>query len=927
MNEPEPKAKMKNNESFCIEKILCYIFKNFLYIIGSSNCKRKHRVMKIDRRKARELIIQFEDTVYTTDELNAYRIQEGFDHSKKIQTIVAFGIVGFVRFMEGYYLILIVKRRCIALIGAHCIYKIEDTKMVYVPNEEKTILDEMKCLKVFANVDLKSDFYFSYSYDLSNTIQYNLMSDRSEEHRNLVYGFGTPNTAWERNCSPTIESEIVSFRQSDRNIYINPNMKFVWNEFLLEPMNDVHNDFFLYICYGFVGQVALPIEGRNLMLTLIARRSKKYAGTRYLKRGVNCDGYSANEVETEQIVHDGNISSFRHGLFSSYVQVRGSVPIYWSQNIAKMTPKPSINIDINDPFFEAAGKHFNHLMHQYGSPIIVFNLVKRKEKHLQESILYNEFESLIEYLNQFIPRKHHIMLVGYDMAKSKKQNDNVINYLAIIANYLMKKTGFFQNRLFTIEQNICCDIANNHRACDNGGSKSIRSLHQTGIIRVNCVDCLDRTNTAQCVIGTVALSYQLYSMGVLNEPELSFDSGCVQLLEELYEDHGDTLALQYGGSQLVHRMKTYRRSAPITTQSKDIMQSLSRYYSNAFEDWNKQTAINMFLGIYDKNQNCPLITEVSTDYELHHQFYGENLKIITDKYEAYEKKLSIEQNYNRLTKWWSDKVAITLPRAAKEIFKFQSENFDDDQDHYHHRFIKRIINYDWFFDVHRLQENTVLSETFLFNMKRLKCLGSFAKKTSQTYWTKSIRTNLIDTIKRDNSDAFAESDRDEKIIIRFENNYKNFVLKNIPEYLIEDRFKTKKSTKKMNSTKIFRTPSSSTSFSSLESSLMRSKKSFQSSRIVSPSSSSSLILSNVLKSTTSNKRYLQQEWINNREYYRHYFDNLNRINQNNRFESNVSYRIYSLTLKRIQSMRNPLSSDNLNKYRNYLRLKNFYNDL
>ncbi len=58
---------------------------------------------------------------------------------------------------------------------------------------------------------------------------------------------------------------------------------------------------------------------------------------------------------------------------------------------------------------------------------------------------------------------------------------------------------------------------------------------------------------------------------------------CVcRLFEELYEDHGDTLSLQYGGSQLVHRVKTYRKIAPWTQHSKDIMQTLSRYYSNAF---------------------------------------------------------------------------------------------------------------------------------------------------------------------------------------------------------------------------------------------------------------------------------------------------------------------------------------------------------
>ena len=55
-----------------------------------------------------------------------------------------------------------------------------------------------------------------------------------------------------------------------------------------------------------------------------------------------------------------------------------------------------------------------------------------------------------------------------------------------------------------------------------------------------------------------------------------------RILEELYEAHGDTLALQYGGSQMVHRIRTYRKIAPWTSYSRDIMQTVSRYYSNAF---------------------------------------------------------------------------------------------------------------------------------------------------------------------------------------------------------------------------------------------------------------------------------------------------------------------------------------------------------
>ena len=41
--------------------------------------------------------------------------------------VSAFGIFGFVRFLGGYYIILIKSRRRVALIGPHFIYKIEET--------------------------------------------------------------------------------------------------------------------------------------------------------------------------------------------------------------------------------------------------------------------------------------------------------------------------------------------------------------------------------------------------------------------------------------------------------------------------------------------------------------------------------------------------------------------------------------------------------------------------------------------------------------------------------------------------------------------------------------------------------------------------------------------------------------------------------
>lgn len=46
--------------------------------------------------------------------------------------------VGFVRFTEGYYLILVTSRQKVALIGSHLIYKVEGTHMIYIPGDKST---------------------------------------------------------------------------------------------------------------------------------------------------------------------------------------------------------------------------------------------------------------------------------------------------------------------------------------------------------------------------------------------------------------------------------------------------------------------------------------------------------------------------------------------------------------------------------------------------------------------------------------------------------------------------------------------------------------------------------------------------------------------------------------------------------------------
>ncbi|KAJ2794930.1 phosphatidylinositol-3,5-bisphosphate 5-phosphatase, partial [Coemansia helicoidea] len=118
---------------------------------------------------------------------------------------------------------------------------------------------------------------------------------------------------------------------------------------------------------------------------------------------------------------------------------------------------------------------------------------------------------------------------------------------------------------------------------------------QTGIVRSNCIDCLDRTNAAQSIIGKVVLAHQLFELGQIDLPDLSFNTDAAMIIEEMYHDLGNTIALQYGGSHLVNTVQTYRRSTNWRSHSRDIVESLRRYYSNSLLDMERQEAITYFL--------------------------------------------------------------------------------------------------------------------------------------------------------------------------------------------------------------------------------------------------------------------------------------------------------------------------------------------
>ncbi|CEQ38924.1 SPOSA6832_00369, partial [Sporobolomyces salmonicolor] len=563
---------------------------------------------------------------------------------------------GFVRFTSTYYLILIKSRTPVGLIGGHYIYHCESTHLrpIAPPTLGVTNTEEAKRLAVFQSVDLNKNFYFrragfvlgeakplltrirldSYTYDLTHTLQHNFTRGSATP------GPPAPNGA----ALPTWKD------------------KFVWNHHLLVPMFQnlkSNSPWILPLIYGFVDQAKLAVFGRSAYITLIARRSRHFAGARFLRRG----GFVANEVETEQIVSEAlttpfhapapsshthtHIPSTRAPSFSnqgaipypvqhqnrrpnprytSHVQARGSIPLFWVQDTSNSAIKPPIEMTIRDPYYAAAARHFDDLFEAYGvadstrtsasstrrSASRVFFLSSKSASNTSTSSSRTRTRSFTSLTTSLKPRRSEFpsfpsrsaMSLMFSRTLPKMQWSRRTSSIPAQnrrAESFLPKTS---RRSFLpckgLDRHLHCLRAEQlHNAPDRSckSESSGRTASHTIAERSHALFG-SRTNAAQFVIGKVALGHQLRALGIVNDPKLGWDSDAINLLTEIYHDHGDTIAIQYGGSHLVNTVESYRTKVPQwSSHSRDMVENIKRYYANSFVDAEKQAGIDLFLGI------------------------------------------------------------------------------------------------------------------------------------------------------------------------------------------------------------------------------------------------------------------------------------------------------------------------------------------
>ncbi|KAG5224629.1 phosphoinositide phosphatase SAC [Salix suchowensis] len=669
-NDPET-----DHNSYSLEKFRLYETRQRFYLVGSDRNKQLFRVLKIDRSEPSDLNISEDPVVYSPQEIKnlLQRIAEGNRATGGLNFVVkAYGIAGCIKFLESYYLILVTKRRQIGFICGHAIYGIDESQLITIPHvsvqtdvaHSKT---ELRYKKLLSSVDLTKDFFFSYTYPIMQSLQKNVTSTGED---------GMP--------------------------YDN---MFVWNAYLTRAIRSRCGNtiWTIALVHGNFKQIRLSIFGRDFSVSLVSRRSRHFAGTRYLKRGVNDMGRVANDVETEQIVLNEDAGTYK-GKMSSIVQMRGSIPLFWSQEASRFSPKPDIILQRYDPTYQATILHFEDLGKRYGSPIIVLNLIKTFEKRPREMMLRREFANAVGYLNTMLSEEKQLQFIHWDFHKfAKSKSANVLAVLGAVASQALDLTGFYYSgkpkivkrtanqlsrtstgrdlrvnsgdpaRIGSNNENLNSMI-NQDRESDSNQLKKQDKVgeegphFQSGVLRTNCIDCLDRTNVAQYAYGLAALGRQLLAMGLTDMPKVDPDSTIAAALMDMYQSMGDALAQQYGGSAAHNTVFLERQGKwKATTQSSEFIKSIKRYYSNENTDGEKQDAINLFLGYFQPQEGKPPLWELDSDYHLH--VYGN----------AIQEEDPCPDNCNLETNAKPARVGITLapiPACREDFLRVKLTSFD-----------------------------------------------------------------------------------------------------------------------------------------------------------------------------------------------------------------------------------------------------------
>ncbi|KAJ7449948.1 SacI homology domain-containing protein [Mycena latifolia] len=436
--------------------------------------------------------------------------------------------------------------------------------------EQHTELEDKivkECIREFT----KGGMYFSYTFDITRSLQHKqeLVTKTQKQHALLADLNALPSPdpdpgAQDCKTDPLVEPHptLPLWRRVDR--------QFWWNEWMAKPFIDagVH-PYVLPIMQGYYQIAAFTIPPHPLTheqdalvdYIIVSRRSRDRAGLRYQRRGIDDDAHVANFVETETIMRverEGRANVF------SYVQIRGSIPLFWTQTGYGLKPPPLLATDrTHDQHLDAIKRHFQRTVPKYG-PHTIINLA---EQHGKEAAITQGYR---EYMNELADKDAVYHEYDFHTETKGMKYENISKLIDA-----MERTFEHQGYLWI--------------------SDNLTMSTQKGVFRVNCIDCLDRTNVVESAFARYILNNQLGAVALLN-PSMEGRTETDNVFNDVWANNGDAISRAYAGTSALKGDFTRTGKRDLGGMLNDGVNSLARMYTSTFSDWFCQAVIDFMLG-------------------------------------------------------------------------------------------------------------------------------------------------------------------------------------------------------------------------------------------------------------------------------------------------------------------------------------------
>ncbi|KAJ2779814.1 hypothetical protein GGI15_003755 [Coemansia interrupta] len=309
--------------------------------------------------------------------------------------------------------------------------------------------------------------------------------------------------------------------------------------------------------------------GDSFQVCVVSRRNWRRIGMRYERRGADASGYTANSVDTEQILTVETGSNETHYL--SFVQTRGSIPFCWKQPASGLHPAPVV-LKSDSENVGVCAKHMQREIQRHGRQVLV-NLVEHKGR---EATVGSKYASIVG------------QCVADEMVDAR-----MIRYIPWDFHFETRGMRYenLQSLLRQLRREID-DMGYHWRAGEHTFTR------QGGVFRVNCMDCLDRTNVVQSTIARSVLNEQLVRLGVHIAPEkgLAAYNGLESTLNHLWANNGDYISRQYAGTSAMKGDFTRTGKRNFGGVMSDASYSLARLWISTFRDYFSQAVLDYAMG-------------------------------------------------------------------------------------------------------------------------------------------------------------------------------------------------------------------------------------------------------------------------------------------------------------------------------------------